>query len=130
MTLVHVYWKTGKVRPTAIPGIVKALPTIVSRALSVPAEAAFGPKEVTIMTFTLAQPTGDDQFDFTRQMGPHDVGIVIWANHWPEREARKDELADRMSNDLREHVPMGNTAFVWLVLSPAGYAGFTGRCPA
>lgn len=130
MPLVHVYWKTGIVRPTAIPDIVKVLPTIVSRALSVPAEAAFGPEEVTVKPFTLAQATGDEKFDFMPELGSHDVEVVIWANHWPEREARKAELATQIGADLQDHVPMGNTGFVWLVLVPAAFAEFTGCSPS
>lgn len=125
MPLVHVYWSTEKVREWMYLTIEAALPGIVSTALSVPAEAAFPPDEVTVRSFPM-KPVKPDEGDkpFWRPTMSHDVEVIVWANHWPEREAQKAEITAAMAAAIRKYVPKSCSGFVWLLLQPAAFSDF------
>ena len=125
MPLVHVYWNSLKVSAADIKEIEAALPPVVARVLSVSPESTFWPSEVTVKSFPMEKrgdyPTEQDDL---REFISNDVGIVIWAHNYPERETIKDEIAEEIRGMVQALTRASCSGFAWLLLQPSGFSCF------
>ncbi|NIT04470.1 hypothetical protein GTO10_06245 [Candidatus Saccharibacteria bacterium] len=115
MPLAELYFDPQRVNPSVAAGVAHALTNWVADALSVEEEDG--------------QLTSDDIEVRVRAKGPHDVTayhveITVWAKHYPTREAKLDWATARIAAELDKQIIGGVRGFVYILLSPAGFAEF------
>jgi len=115
--------------------LVKNLPSIVAKALSVPGtEGELSPNdiEVKVESFGLIEEAeGSSGFtridvsgDVLRDIHTKDIEIIIWANDYPERAKNLDQRREQIIKEVRKFIPPDITGFVWVLLQPGSYGEF------
>lgn len=95
-----------------IRGLVRSLPDIVAKALSVPnTEGELTSSEIEV------------KFEKFGPLDIHtkDVEIMIWANDYPARKEDLDERRKRIVGEVEKHLWRDTTFFVWVLLQPGSF---------
>lgn len=112
MPLAFVNYRDIVLDRGGVKRIVEALPELVAKSLSVE-EGRLVPGEVGVRTRRA------DAMDILT----HDVEIVVFANHYPEREAKVQEAAEEINTSVEDLLAgTGLRSYVWVLLTPGGFS--------
>ncbi len=60
----------------------------------------------------------------THDVNTKDLEIIIWANLYPEREAKLKKSRCCITNAVKEIIPEDLSGFVWILLQPGSFGKF------
>ena len=116
MPLVVVQHKAGRITEQMLTNLAKAMPEIVAAGLNAPEnqDACLIPSDIEVWV----QESG--RFDVNTK----DLGIIIWANSYPERLRNLDQRKDAIVQAVRKFLAdcdRNLSGYVWVLLQPAAF---------
>lgn len=119
MPLAIVSYREVVLDHGGIREVVEALPQLVANALSVKA-GPLVPGDIEVRTWRVAD------MDIVH----HDVGIVVFANRYPEREAKLEKSTEKIKASVEDLLAgTGLTSYVWILLGLGSFREFQAAEP-